>query len=159
MSDTTTTRPLSGPRVDAECITQITELKECGCIATAPGPLSEAYIFLQLHANITGTGSRANLTHLTTVMRIDGKFSGVVLPKHAMVELWVPVPKTPETDELIANTTGYAYLCLRNVTDGMEAHPAHEPACDDHRADLAPTMRPRDILQFIVSAEPGQRPT
>lgn len=158
MSDTTTTRTLAAPRVDAQCITQITELKECGCIIAAPWPLTSAYIFLELHANITGKGSRENLTHLTAVMRVDGKFSGVVLPKHAMVELWVPAPKTPQTDDLVANTTGYTYLCLRNVTAGMEAHPPHEPACGDHRGDLAPAMKPREILLFIVSAEPGQRP-
>ena len=81
------------------------ELKECGCITAAPRAAEDAYIFLELYGNITGKGSRSNLTHLTTVMRIDGKFSGVVLPKHAMVELWVPVPKQAQTDELIANTT------------------------------------------------------
>ena len=63
MSGTTTTRPLSGPRVDAKCITQITELKECGCITAAPRAAEDAYIFLELYGNITGKGSRSNLTH------------------------------------------------------------------------------------------------
>lgn len=158
MSDTTTTVPLNAPSIDAECIMQITELKECGCIIDAPGQDAKADIFLELHANITGEGSQENLTHLTTVMRVNRKFSGAVLPKHSMIEFWISTPKRAQSDNVVANTTGYAYLCLRNVTDGMYAYPAHEPACDDHRTDLAPAMDPREILLFIVSAEPGQRP-